>query len=341
VRRRGAAAGALALLVLTGSATAAPYHAPRTTYGAPDLQGDWNNLSLTRLERPKEFKGPVATEAEAAAQVVRFHNVLDGKKPLPASGANNAAPPPDTDDVGQAPSEFPDRDVQLLKIRGQYRSSILVEPADGKIVYTDKGKALVKAAEDSDDHDFSGPETRLPDERCIDGTASSTGPPMIGEPQNANYKIVQTRGEIAILSEMIHDVRIVHMGARHAAVPTHPHMGDSIGWWEGETLVIETVDQSPISAPRFVGPTVLYISPQAKVTERLTRISPGEILYGFTIEDPTVFAHPLRGEMVLRATKARQYEYACHEGNYALANILAGARATERAAAGSGAADAK
>ena len=181
----------------------------------------------------------------------------------------------------------------------------------------------------------------MPDERCIDGTSSSTGPPMIGEPQNTNYKIVETKGEIAILSEMIHDVRIVHMGARHAAVPTHPHMGDSIGWWEGETLVIETVAQNAISAPRFIGPGILYVSPQAKVTERLTRTSPTEILYDFTIEDPAVFKHPLHGQMVLRTTKARQYEYACHEGNYGMENILSGARATERAAAAAPAAKSK
>ena len=324
-------------LALAGSAQAAPYHAPRTSSGAPDLQGDWTNLSLTYFERPKAYKGLIITDAEAAAEVTKFHNRLDGIKPKPEPNPTGAAagkpPPPNDDDVGQATSEFPDRDVEMLKIGGQFRSSILVEPADGKMAYTDKGKALVKDAEDRDDHDFSGPEARMSDERCIDGVLSSAGPPMIGEPQNANYKIVQTRGEIAILTEMIHDVRIVHMGAKHAAIPTHPHMGDSIGWWEGDTLVIETVDQNVLAAPRFVGPNILYVSNGAKVTERLTRVSPTEILYGFTIEDPAVYTHKLRGEMMLRATKARQYEYACHEGNYALENILAGARAAERAAA--------
>jgi hypothetical protein len=324
-------AAALILTFIATAGVAGPYHAPRTSYGAPDLGGDWTNLSLTDFERPKTFKGLIATDDETAAAITKFHNRIDGIKPTPKPGEKT--PPASGDELGQATSEFPDRDVDLLKIHGQHRSSILVEPADGQMPYTEAGKALVKAAEDADDHDFSGPEVRMPDERCIDGTSSSSGPPMIGEPQNTNYKIVQTRGEIAILSEMIHDVRIVHMGDRHAAVPTHPHMGDSIGWWEGDTLVIETVDQNLISAPRFVGPHLLYVSPQAKVTERLTRISPGEILYGFTIEDPAVYSHTLRGEMMLRATKAPQYEYACHEGNYALENILAGARATEREAA--------
>jgi hypothetical protein len=338
--RRLAITCALAVLTAAGAVAAQPYHAPRTPYGAPDLNGDWTNLSLTDFERPKRFKALIATDAETAAEIARFHDRVNGikPKPKPKSPDDKSPPAEDSDPIGQATSEFPDTHVDLLKIRGQHRSSVLVEPADGQIPYTAAGQALAKAAEDRDDHDFSGPEARAPDERCIDGTSSSTGPPMIGEVQNANYEIVQTPREIAILSEMIHDVRIVHMGAKHPAIPTHPHMGDSIGWWEGETLVIETVDQSPISAPRFVGPHVLWVSPQAKVVERLTRISPSEILYGFTIEDPTVYSHILRGEMVLRATKVQQYEYACHEGNYALENILAGARATERAAAMKGAA---
>jgi hypothetical protein len=329
--RRVALGCNLALLIAAGAVTAGPYHAPRTRFGAPDLGGDWTNLSLTRFERPKAFKGSVATDAETAAAIARFYNLVDGIKPPSKPG--ETPPPANPDDVGQATSEFPDRRADLLTIHGQHRSSILVEPADGQMSYTAAGKALVKAAEEAADHDFSGPEVRMPDERCIDGTASSTGPPMIGEPQNTNYKIVETPGEIAILSEMIHDVRIVHMNAKHAVFPAHPHMGDSIGWWEGETLVIETVDQNVISAPRSVGAHLLYVSPQAKVTERLTRISPGEILYDFTVADPAIYTQTLRGQMILRATKAPQYEYACHEGNYGLANILAGARETERAAA--------
>ncbi len=323
----------LAGLAIVGSAAAAPYHAPRTAYGAPDLNGDWTNLSLTGLERPKEFKGLIATDEETAAALARFHDRVNGTKPKPKSLKPGEKPPEDPDPLGQATSEFPDTDVDLLKIHGQHRSSILVEPSDAQLPFTEAGKALTKAAEDADDHDFSNPEVRISDERCIDGTSSVTGPPMIGEGQNANYKIVQTRGEIAILSEMIHDVRIVHMGAKHPAVPLHPHMGDSIGWWDGETLVIETVDQNVLAAPRFVGANIFYVSPDAKVTERLTRISAGEILYDFTVEDPKIYTHTLHGQMMLRATKVRQYEYACHEGNYALANILAGARETERAAA--------
>jgi hypothetical protein len=328
-------------LLTAASAVAAPYHAPRTGYGAPDLEGDWSNLTLTYFERPKTFQGLIATDAETAAALAKFRDRVAGVKPKPEPLKPGEKPPEDPDPLGQATSEFPDTDVDLLKIHGQHRSSILVEPSDGQLPYTDAGRKLAKAAEDADDHDFSGPEARASDERCIAGTSSAAGPPMIGEVQNTNYRIVQTRGEIAILTEMIHDVRIVRMGAKHPAIPTHPYMGDSIGWWEGETLVIETVDQNVVAAPRFVGEGIFYVSNDAKVTERLTRVSPSEILYDFTVEDPTIYKHVLHGQMVLRSTKVRQYEYACHEGNYALENILAGARAVERAAAAAPAANSK
>jgi hypothetical protein len=317
------------LSAAAGACLAAPYQAPRTVSGTPDLQGVWTNLSVTELERPKGVANLIATEAQVTARLARRKALLAGLKPLP----NPKAPPVDADDVGQATSEYPDRNVDFLRIDGQPRTSILVEPSDGRLPYTEAGRKLAAAAEAADDHDFSGPEARLPDERCLTGASSPEGPPMLGEPQNANYRIVQTPQEIAILSEMIHDVRIVRIGARHPAVPTHPWMGDSIGRWEGDTLVIETVDQNLGAAPRFVGPQVFYVSPAAKVVERLTRISPTEIRYDFTVEDPAIYSHRLRGEMMLRATQAQIYEYACHEGNYALENILAGARAVEQRAA--------
>jgi hypothetical protein len=318
-----------ALFGVAAAAEAGPYRAPRTVYGTPDFQGEWTNLSITELERSPPFKALVVTDAEAKAYLAHRTARLMGVQPP----VDPKAPPmPDSNDVGQATSEFPDRDVDFLRIDGQRRSSILVEPSDGRLPFTVAGQKLEAAAEAADEHDFSGPEVRLPDERCLLAPAAAEGPPILGEPQNANYQIIQTRGEIAILSEMIHDVRIVHMGAKHPAVAMHPWMGDSIGWWEGDTLVIETVDQNIGGARRFVGPHVFYVSPAAKVTERLTRISPTQMRYDFTVEDPAIYTHTLRGEMMMTATKAAIYEYACHEGNYALANILAGARAEERAA---------
>ncbi|THD61520.1 hypothetical protein [Phenylobacterium sp.] len=320
------------------TAAAAPYHAPRTAEGTPDFEGIWSNLSYTLLERPKRYKTLIATEAQVAWALARRDALIDGRKPPPDPDAPPKPPPkpgdadPDPDDVGQATSEFPDRNVDFLRIYGQARTSLIVDPADGKLPYTPAGRKLADAADEADQHDFANPESRMPDERCLTASGGTTGPPMLNSTQNANYQILQTRGEIAILSETMHDLRIVHMGARHPAVGTHPWMGDSVGWWEGETLVIETVDQNPHDGPRFLPGGVFYLSPAAKVTERLTRISPTQIHYEFTVEDPEVYKWPWRAETMLNAAKGPIYEFACHEGNYAFPDILAGARATEKAA---------
>jgi hypothetical protein len=324
-----------ALLAFTGGCRADPYRAPRTAYGVPDLQGEWSNLSLTKLERPSAFNGLIVKDADAKAYIARRNARLSGIATASSPG------PPAGQDVGEATTEFPDRDVDFMRIAGERRSSILVDPADGRLAFTPAGAQQAAAALEADEHDFSGPEARLPNERCLLAPEGAEGPPIIGEPQNANYQIVQTRGEVAILSEMIHDVRIVRIGAKHPTAATHPWMGDSIGWWDGDTLVVETVDQNIGGARRLVGPGVFYVSPAAKVIERFTRISPTQLRYDFTVEDPAIYTQTLRGEAVMTTTQAPIYEYACHEGNYALANILAGARKAERDAAGHGLTESK
>jgi hypothetical protein len=331
--------GRIALLcaLLTASAAEAAdrYRAPRTSFGAPSLEGDWTNATFTALQRPKDFKSLSATPAEAAAYVGKRRNLLVGieepKTPDTAkpSEPKKEAPP----DVGDVQSEWYETDFGLLDIHGQLRTSIIIDPADGRLPYNAVGKKMAEAAEHADEHDFSNPEVRMPDERCLLALGGVTGPPMLVPSYNAHYRIIQTSGEIAIYSEMIHDVRIVRIGARHPAVPTHPWMGDSIGWWEGDTLVIETVDQNPGGAYRFLAGGVFYTSPAAKVTERLTRVSPTRIQYAFTVDDPGAFTKPWRGELAFNTSKAAMYEYACHEGNYSLPNILAGDRAQEREAA--------
>ncbi|MGH6964484.1 MAG: hypothetical protein ACREE0_08355 [Phenylobacterium sp.] len=327
----------LCALLTAGPAGAAdPYRAPRTSFGAPSLEGDWTNATFTALQRPKDFKSLSATPAEAAAFVHKRRNLLVGieepKKPdaaKPNESKKEAAP-----DVGDLQSEWYEIDGGgLLDIHGQLRTSIIIDPADGRLPYNAAGKKMAEAAEHADEHDFSNPEVRMPDERCLLALGGVTGPPMLASNYNAHYRIIQTPREIAIYSEMIHDVRVVRIGARHPAVPTHPWMGDSIGWWEGDTLVIETVDQNPGGAYRFLAGGVFYTSPAAKVTERLTRVSPTRIHYAFTVDDPGAFTRPWRGELAFHASKAAMYEYACHEGNYSLPNILAGGRAQEREAA--------
>ena len=337
----------LCAVLTAGAAEAADgYRAPRTSFGAPSLEGDWTNATFTALQRPKAFKSLSATPAEAAAFVQKRRNALVGveepKTPDPAKPSEPKPPetkPPETKkeeppNVGDIESEWYEMDGHgLLEIHGQLRTSIIIDPADGRLPYNPAGKRMAEAAEHADEHDFSNPEVRMPDERCLLALGGVTGPPMLVPSYNAHYRIIQTPGEVAIYSEMIHDVRIVRIGALHPAVPTHPWMGDSIGWWEGDTLVIETVDQNPGGAYRFLAGGVFYTSPAAKVTERLTRVSPTRILYAFTVDDPGAYTRPWRGELAFNTSKAAMYEYACHEGNYSLPNILAGGRAQEREAA--------
>jgi len=140
---------------------------------------------------------------------------------------------------------------------------------------------------------------------------------------NNNYQIVQTKDHVMILVEMVHDVRVIRMGGEHGPKHLRPWMGDSIGRWEGDTLVVETTNFHPLQIFRGA-------SENLKVTERFTRTGPETILYKFTIDDPTTFTRPWSGEVPFTRTNELIYEYACHEGNYALSNILSGERARER-----------
>jgi hypothetical protein len=323
---------AVCALALCGPTAASDrYKGPRTSFGAPSLEGDWTNATFTSLQRPKAFKSLGATPAEAAAHLKKQRDRLAGIAPPPDPAAKPG--PAGPQGVGDIESEWYEMDVGLVEIHGQLRTSIIIDPADGRLPYSPAGRKIADAAEHSDENDFSNPEVRMPDERCLMALGGVTGPPMLPASYNAHYRIVQRPREIAIFSEMIHDVRIVRLDAAHPTHASHPWMGDSIGWWDGETLVIETVDQNPGGGFRFLAGGVFYTSPAAKVTERLTRTSPSQIHYAFTVDDQAIYTRPWRGELVFNASSEPMYEYACHEGNYALPNILAGARAQERSAA--------
>ena len=166
-------------------------------------------------------------------------------------------------------------------------------------------------------------------ERCIVGFGSTAGPPMINVLYNNHYQIVQTRDTVIILVEMNHDARIVRMNAEHVPASVRPYMGDSIGRWEGDTLVVETTNFHPGERLRTNFNQSFYLSANAKVIERFTRVSPTEISYEFSVDDPEIYSKVWRAEMVMNAAQGNIYEYACHEGNYALPGILAGARTAE------------
>ena len=321
---------AAAFALLASGALAAGYKPPRTASGVPDLQGTWTNVSMTTLQRPNDFKTLVISETQAAAyEKVKTDRHEEEIAPL----APEAPAPPVVDEVGLEAAQWYLPPVGLARIDGQVRTSWLVDPADGRLPYTEAARADAKAAQHADEHVFDNPESRPFDERCLLGLGGTAGPPSLNTASNSHLQIVQTRDHVVIVAEMNHDARIVRLGdRRHAPATVKPWMGDSVGWWEGDTLVVETTNFNRGERWRWNSGYVL-IAQDAKVVERFTRTGPTEILYRFRVEDRANYTQAWRGEMPLKAAAGPIYEYACHEGNYALGNILAGARAAERTAA--------
>jgi hypothetical protein len=306
--------------------SAATYHAPRTSYGDPDLQGLWTNASITTLERPSNLKTLVITPAEAARlETANKAWLAANDRPTdPKAGA-----PPVSDDPGGYNSFWLDLGSKYAVVNGQIRTSWIVDPADGHVPYSAKGRRDMLAAGMAQFTNFDGPEVRSLGERCIVGYGSSGGPPMLNVLYNNNYQIVQSPGYVTIIVEMNHDARIIRLGGTHLPPNIRPWMGDSIGHWEGDTLVVETTNLNPGQAFTADIRHRIYLAPDSKVTERFTRVSPADVLYEFKVEEPIAYTQTWRGEIPMRATKGPMYEYACHEGNYALTDILAGARAQE------------
>jgi hypothetical protein len=312
------------VLALATAANAADYKAPGNKAGQPDLQGIWTNTSLTWLQRPPIFKGLVATDAEEQTMLAGFKQMAAGL--LDTYVDPNAPAPPVVKEAPQA--DIIEMDLRLARIGGERRSSWIVDPADGRLPFTDAGK---KAARQPGNN-YDGPEARPLEERCLIAIGSSEGPPMMNTGFNAHYQIVQTRDHVAISIEMNHDVRIIRLtDRRHPPAHIQPWMGDSVGWWEGDTLVVETTNFNPKS---YIGSLTggFMWSEKGRLVERFTRTGPNTILYEFAAEDPVMFTRPWKAEMPLRAARGPIYEYACHEGNYSLPNALSGARVQEKEA---------
>ena len=216
-----------------------------------------------------------------------------------------------------------DPGVRVARVNGEPRTSWITSTANGRVpAMTPEGQARMTAMRTKMMADKSAnPEDRPLGERCLTSWANHAGPVMMPSLYNNNYEIVQSKGDIIIVSEVIHDARIVHMDQPHGPKALAPWYGDSTGRWDGDTLVVETVNYNPNQSFRGA-------SDDLKVTERFTRVAKNRMLYQFTVEDPKTWVAPWGGEYeFVRGDPV--YEYACHEGNYALANILAGARAEE------------
>ncbi|MDB5476091.1 MAG: hypothetical protein JWP49_1602 [Phenylobacterium sp.] len=307
---------------------------PRAADGHADLSGVWTNASVTHLTRAPGVKLTVsAAEAEAIVKHDGLLSHLDED-----SGPSNMTdkPPPAGGDPGGYNAFWMDPGRTLGLVKGQHRTSWIVDPADGRLPLSAAGRQLIAASNAAHQTDAAaGPEALMPWDRCLISSRGSGGPGMLNNIYNSNYQIVQTPGSVAIIVEMIHDVRTVPIFASKAAAQVghgpavlHPWLGDSTGWWEGDALVVETLDVNPEQGR--TGP--IFLSPQARVTERFTRVSDKQILYEFQVEDPAYYSQAWRAEMSLNAGPKQLYEYACHEGNYALPGILAGARKEQTAA---------
>jgi hypothetical protein len=287
--------------------------APRTAGNHPDLQGFWSNATLTPFERPRDLAGKdFFTEAEAAAFEQRTRDAADRDR----RSSNPQA------DVNQAYNEaWFDRGTTVFPTR---RTSIVVDPPDGRVP-----PLMPQAQRDAADRaevlrrDPTGPEDMALPVRCL--VWPTAGPPMLPGPYNNNYQIVQTAYSVAIDVEMIHDVRIIPLNGRpHLSPRIRLWMGDPVGHWEGDTLVVDTTN--------FTDKTHVRGSDQnLHLTERLTLTGPNPLLYRFTIDDPTAFSRPWTGEIVMTRIKGPLYEYACHEANYSIVNILRATRAAEKA----------
>jgi len=283
---------------------------PRTPDGQPDFQGAWASATLTPVERPAELGGKEFLTEQEAAQYER--------RTLEQVNSDRRDGGAEVDLRRNYNEVWRDRGSTVVASR---RTSIVVDPRDGRLpAFTPEARKKQAARVEVDA--ASGPEDLPLRMRCI-----SRDLPMIPTPNNNFLQIIQAPGYVAILFEMMHEVRLIPLDGRsHVNPKIRGYMGDSRGRWEGGTLVIDTTN--------FIGKGNFYGADEGlHLTERLTRTDPDTILYQFTVDDPTAFTRLWSGELSMRKSQQGAFEYACHEGNYSMTNTLAGARAADRRAA--------
>ncbi len=295
------------------------WQAPRTPDGRPDLQGVWDFRSLTPLERPEALADQdIFTEEEAAQFTEERLAALDKDQPgpdgrIPLSGGYNDF----WWDYGR-------------ELTDDLRTSLVVDPPDGRIpALTPDGRERADMRRAALGRDAHGPEDRGAFERCILGF--NAGPPMNPSAYNNNMQLFQTADHVVILNEMVHDARVVPLdGSDHLPAGVRQWRGDSRGRWEGDTLVVETKNFTDKTSFRGTGPGLHLV-------ERFTRVAEGTLLYEYTVTDPESFERPWSVAVPMRKNDLPVFEYACHEGNYGMLNLMVSARSEDaRKAAESG-----
>jgi hypothetical protein len=295
-----------------------------------DLSGTWTNATITPLERPQGVKDLVLSEEAATrmeqaivARRDKLNEPSDPDRPAPPQGGDGSTGA--AGNVGGYNNFWLDPGDRVAIVDGQRRSSLIIDPPDGRLPaltpearQRQQARLKMMAGRGQYDH----PEYRPLAERCLLSFGPTT-PLVPNYFYNNNLQIVQTADHVMILMEMVHDARIVRIGGTHLPKHIRPWMGDSIGRWEGDTLVVDTTNFPP--QQNFRGS-----SENLHVVERFRRADAGTINYRFTVDDPTTFTAPFTGEIPFRTIDELIYEYACHEGNYALSNVLSGARNEEK-----------
>lgn len=338
---RAGLAAIVALLVFPGTPAIAEIQ--RTAEGLPDLTGTYDIRTITPLQRPQTYGDNLYLTAEQV-QEIESRRATSRERGAEASDPNRGAPPAGGDgspgaagNVGGYNTFWIDPGDTAFKIDGKFRTSILTQPANGRrpsMTPAARERRTARRAffrpnrgdawwlELAGPGPYDGPESRTLSDRCLLGFGSTGGPPMLPTLYNNAKRIVQTPDHVLILVEMIHDARVIRLNSKHAPASVKKWLGDSIGWWEGDTLVVETTN--------FKSRTTAGGDTEGlKVLERFTRVDEKTLNYAFTVDQPQTWSEPWGGEYPWPQSDTRVYEYACHEANYAMEGILKGARILE------------
>lgn len=299
---KAASLAVIAALTCTALPSASAQTIPRTAEGHPDFHGIWSTRWLTPVERPASAKSLVLDKTEAARLTAEILKQADAANPFDPELAE------------------PDGDT-LAIVRGEFRSSLVIEPTDGKLPFNDKGRLARRNYISGAD----GPEQRMTTERCVGGVGWA---PLQIRSGAMLHRFVETPGYLVLQTEAYDETRILPIGAGHQPAAIERPGGDSIAHWDGDALVVETRHLNPKFAIHGI---VTITSPAATILERFEMAGPDEIVYTYSVTDPDYYSQPWTAQYSFTRTTDRMFEFACHEGNYGLANILSGARVTESA----------
>lgn len=305
----------------------------------PDLEGTWTNASLTNLNRREGVETLVVSPEEARALAARVPiGGIEGG--FDEGDGVNDTPDASADDFGvRAYNNFwVDPGSNLAMVKGEFRTSYVVNPENGRVPRLENPQYDFERRSFGNRYatgfgDSRGPEAIPNAERCLIGFGNKAGPGMMGALYNNTYQFVQTDDYVMVLVEMVHDARIIPIfdtpeeaRANRRPAVHEPWFGDSVGWYEDDELVVETVNINPLQLSQSSVP----ITKEGRITERFSRYSEDEVFYQFTVEDSNIYSQPWTAELSFHGTNGESwYEYACHEGNYAMPGILAGARKLE------------